>query len=418
MSMTATDWTLAEAEDWLLRLELFGMTFGLERMRGLVADLRHPQRRFRSVHVVGSNGKSSTTRMIAAIAEEHGVRSGAFLSPHLVSFAERVLVGGDDLAGAAFAGSAARVRAAAERVDAAQPGPERVTQFEAVTATAYDALAAAGVEMAAIEAGLGGRHDATNVLDSEVQVLTSIGLEHTQWLGSTIAEIAAEKLAVVQPGATLVVGHGLHPVALAAAERTCADLGSRLVVAPADPGVELLALGSFQRANFAVAREAARALLGELDDDAVARAAAGTAVPGRFEVVAQDPVTVFDGAHNPDGIRALAAALPAFLAGRPLVACVSILQDKDAAEMLADLTPLCSAIVLTTATNPRAVPAAELAASAPIGGTPTHVEPDPHAALALVRELAGADGVALATGSLYLLADLLRPPEAPRGSTL
>ena len=416
--MTATDWTLAEAEDWLLGLELFGMTFGLERMHGLMADLGQPQRRFRSVHVVGSNGKSSTTRMIAAIVEQHGIRAGAFLSPHLVSFAERVLVAGQDLDGAAFAASAARVRAAAARVDAAQTGPERVTQFEAVTATAYDALASAGVEVGAIEAGLGGRHDATNVLSSEVQVLTSIGLEHTQWLGSTIEAIAAEKLAVVQPEATLIIGHDLHPVALAAAERTCAEMGTRLVVAPADAGVDLLALGAFQRANFAVAREAARALLGDLDDAAVARAAARTVVPGRFEVVAQDPVTVFDGAHNPDGIRALAAAVPAFLAGRSLVACVSVLQDKDAAEMLGDLAPLCSALVLTTARNPRAVPAAELAGDAPAGGPAVHVEPDPHAALALAREIAGDEGVVLATGSLYLLADLLRPPGAPRGSTL
>ncbi len=416
--MDAPDWTLQDAEAWLLGLELFGMSFGLERMQALTHELGEPQRRFRSVHVVGSNGKSSTTRMIAAIAEAHGVRSGAFLSPHLVSFAERVLIGGKDLAGAAFAASATRVHGAAATVDAAQTGAERVTQFEAVTATAYDALALAGVEVAAIEAGLGGRYDATNVLDAEVAVLTSVGLEHTRWLGDTIAQIAAEKLAVVRDGATLVIGPDLHPEALAAAERTCSERGARLVRAPADAGVALLALGSFQRANFAVAREAARAILGELDDDAVARAAAGTAVPGRFEVVSDDPVTILDGAHNPDGIRALAAALPDFLAGRRLVACVSVLDDKDAVAMLGDLAPLCSDLVLTTARNPRAVPAQTLAASVPSGGPAVHIEPAPHAALALARGLARDEGVVLATGSLYLLADLLRPPDAPRGSVL
>ena len=416
--MGTADWTLQEAEAWLLGLELFGMSFGLERMTALTAELGEPQRRFRAVHVVGSNGKSSTTRMIAAIVQAHGLRSGAFLSPHLVSFAERVLVGGEDLSGEAFAASAARVRTAAAAVDAAQAGAERVTQFEAVTATAYDALAAARVEVAAIEAGLGGRFDATNVLDAEVAVLTSVGLEHTRWLGDTITQIAEEKAAVVRDGATLVIGHDLHPDALVVAERVCAERGARLVRAPADAGVPLLALGTFQRANFAVAREAARALLGDLDDDAVARAAAGTAVPGRFEVVSRDPDTIFDGAHNPDGIRALAAALPGFLAGRRLVACVSVLDDKDAGAMLGALAPLCSDLVLTAARNPRAVGAEQLAGAAPHGGPAVHVEPAPHAALALARSLTGDEGVVLATGSLYLLADLLRPPDAPRGSVL
>ena len=414
----ADDWTLAEAEDWLLGLELFGMRFGLERMRELAAALGDPQRRYRSVHVVGSNGKSSTTRMIAAILQEHGLASGAFLSPHLVSFTERILVGGRDLEPAAFAASAARVRAAAARVDAARDADDGVTQFEAVAAVGFDGLAHAGVEVAAIEAGLGGRHDATSVVASEVQVLTSVGLEHTRWLGDTIAEIAAEKLAVVREGATLVVGAGLHPDALALARRTCAERGARLVQAPADAGVELLARGRFQRANFATAREAARALLGELDDAAVARAAAGTAVPGRFELVARSPDTIYDGAHNPDGIRVLAAELPALAAGRRLVACVSVLEDKDAGAMLGALAAHCAALVLTQAANPRAVPAAELAASVPEGACEVLVEPDPHAALAAARAAAGEAGVVVVTGSLYLLADLLRPPGAGRGSIL
>lgn len=416
--MAAPEASLEQAERWLLSLELFGMRFGLERTRALLTDLGEPQRRFRSVHVVGSNGKSSTTRMIAAILSEHGLRAGAFLSPHLVSFAERVLVGGRDLAAADFAAAVARTRAAAGRVNATLSGGERVTQFEAVTAAAFDALATAQVEVAAIEAGLGGRHDATNVLDSEVQVLTSIGLEHTRWLGSTIAEIAGEKLAVVRDGATLVVGHGLRPDALAAAQRTCEARGARLVQAPADAGVPLLALGDFQRANFAAAVEAARALLGDVDDGAVTRAAAGTAVPGRFDVVADAPVTVFDGAHNPDGMRALASGLPGFLAGRPLIACVSVLDDKDAGAMLAALAPHCAELILTQAANPRAVPADALLGAALPGGPPARVIADPHAALRAARAVAGDRGVVLVTGSLYLLADLLRPEGAPRGSVL
>lgn len=416
--MTPADRTYDEAERWLLSLELFGMQFGLERMRALQTELGEPQRAFRSIHVVGSNGKSSTTRMIAAILSAHGVRSGAFLSPHLVSFAERVLVDGRDLDPATFADSAAHAKAAAQRVEAGLTGGVHVTQFEAVTATAYDALRGAGVEVAAIEAGLGGRHDATNVLPSEVQVLTTIGLEHTRWLGSTIAEIAAEKLAVVRDGSTLVVGHGLRADALAAAERTCIERGARLVQAPADAGVPLLALGAFQHANFAAAIEAVRALLGDVDPAAVARAGAQTAVPGRFEVVGQDPVTVFDGAHNPDGMHALAQTLPAFAAGRRLVACVSVLEDKDAGAMLAVLAPLCDELVLTQARNPRTLAPADLERALPPGSPPARVVPEPHAALRAAQASAGEGGVVIATGSLYLLADLLRPEDAPRGSVL
>ncbi|MCU0313224.1 MAG: hypothetical protein MUC84_04085 [Solirubrobacteraceae bacterium] len=417
--MTAAPWTLAEAERRLLGLELFGMTFGLERMQALMDELGRPQERFRSIHVVGSNGKSSTVRMTAAILARHGRRTGAYLSPHLVSFAERIRIDGRDLGEAEFAAAVQRALAAAETVDAASAGGDVVTQFEALTAAAYDELARQRVEIAVIEAGLGGRYDATNVLPSEVQVLTNVSLEHTRWLGPTIAAITEEKADVVRPGGTLVTGAGLHPDARAVAERVCAERGARLVEAPADPGLDLLAAGPFQRRNFALAREAARALLGELDESAVAAAAAETAVPGRFQVVAENPVTVFDGAHNADGMRHLAEALRGFLAGRPLVACLSILDDKDAAAMLAELLPLCEAVVVTQAANPRALPAATLQSLArQIGGPPARVVAEPHAALAAAREAAGPGGVALAAGSLYLIADLLRPPGAPRGSIL
>jgi len=415
-------WTIEDAERWLLSLEVFGMKFGLQRMRRLMTVLGNPQQRFRQIHVVGSNGKSSTVRMIAAILERHGLRTGAYLSPHLVSFAERVQVGGRDVAEADFAGAVARAARATAAVDRSSPADEPVTQFEAITAAAYDELARQGVQAAVIEAGLGGRYDATNVVDSQVQVLTNVSLEHTRWLGPTIADITAEKVDVVRPHGTLVVGARLHPDALAVAARVCEERGARLVVAPSDPGVEVLARGPFQRRNFALAAAAAHAFLGALDAQRVAAAAAATIVPGRFEVVADDPVTVFDGAHNPDGMRALAEALRAFLDGRRLVACLSVLEDKDAARMLEELLPLCDAVILTAARNPRALPPATLESlTRQLGGRPegfATVVSEPHAALAAARRAAGPDGVALATGSLYLIADLLRPPGAGRGSIL
>jgi dihydrofolate synthase/folylpolyglutamate synthase len=435
-------WTAAEAERWLLSLELFGMRFGLDRMRKLMTALGRPNEAFRAIHVVGTNGKSSTTRMIAALLTAHGVRTGAYLSPHLVSFSERVRVDGADISPEQFAAAAARARAAAELVDRELDPDDRVTQFEALTAAAYAQLAESGVQAAVVEAGLGGRWDATNVIGAEIVVLTNIGLEHTRWLGSTVAAIAREKLAVLTDGATLVLGADLHPDADAearvAAERQAAMIlrAPRDVLAPGGvsrstramrdqnetPPIQLLARGAFQRRNFAVACTAAEAYLGKLDLHAVRTAAATTAVPGRFEVLADGGggELVLDGAHNAGGIEALVESLPAFLAGRPLVAVVSVLDDKDARAMLAGLLALCVGVVFTASANPRALGAEQLAALAgdlPPGVTGA-VESDPRRALAVAREIAGAEGVVLATGSIYLVADLKRPSGSGPGSML
>jgi dihydrofolate synthase/folylpolyglutamate synthase len=240
-------------------------------------------------------------------------------------------------------------------------------------------------------------------------VLTNVGLEHTRWLGPTVRDIAREKLAVVQPGSTLVLGEGLHPDAFLEAHATPAE---RVVVAPADAGVELGARGSFQRRNFATAREAAQALIGPLDAEAVRAAAAAVRVPGRFEVVDSDPLTIVDGAHNPGGMRALADSIGDVR--HPLVVVLSVLDDKDATSMLRALLPHADALVCTSNANPRALPPATLASlTQQLGGACSEmeplVEPDPHRALARARDLAGPDGAVLATGSIYLVADLLRP---------
>jgi dihydrofolate synthase/folylpolyglutamate synthase len=403
-------WTPEDAERYLLSLELFGMRFGLDRMRRLMTALDNPQRRFQSIHVVGTNGKSSTTRMIAAILARHGLRTGAYTSPHLVSFAERIQVDERDLEPAALAAAVQRAAHAAELVNRSLSDGDRVTQFEALTAAAYGELAARGVEVAVIEAGLGGRYDATNVIPSRVQVLTSVGLEHTRWLGPTITHIAAEKLDVVQRGGKLVLGHGLHPDALAVAQQVAEERDATIVYAPPDPGVRVAALGSFQRRNFACARAAAEGLLGELDQAAVADAAANTRVPGRLQIVGERPLTVLDSAHNPDGIAALVESLSEpFAAGRaPRIGIISILEDKDAAGMLTELLGACDALICTSSHNPRALsPGTLQSLVGQLGGPPAEIVVDPCRALDRARELAGQDGMAVATGSIYLVADLL-----------
>jgi dihydrofolate synthase / folylpolyglutamate synthase len=404
-------WDLGRAEAHLLSLELFGMRFGLERMRRLLTALGSPQERLRTIHVVGTNGKSSTVRMAAAILDAHGVTTGAYLSPHLTTFAERIRIGDSDLEAAAFAAAVERAAAAAAKVDRTLSGGERVTQFELLTAAAFYELARRGVDAAVVEAGLGGRWDATNVLDAPVVVLTNVGLEHTRWLGPTVADIAREKLAVVRPEATLVLGD-VAPDVLAQARETRAT-----IVRPEPVDVPL---PGYQRTNFAVAAAAARALLGERFDEArLEPAAAHAQVPGRLQRVTEAPLTVLDGAHNPSGMAALVEALPDAVGDRELVAVVSILDDKDAAGMLRALLPRCSGAVFCASRNPRALPPATLASlAAQLSGPPAEVVADPAAALERARALAGRAGAVLATGSIYLVADLVSGPRERRVSAL
>ncbi len=240
-------WTAEQAERHLLGRERFGMHFGLDRMHRLMNVLEMPRVAYPTIHVVGTNGKSSTTRMVAALLERHGLRTGCFTSPHLLSYRERIRIAERDIAPERFAGAMARVVTAAEPVDrtAAERG-DTVTQFELLTAAALCEFATAGVDVAVLEAGLGGRFDATNIVDSRVAVLTNVGLEHTRYLGPTVTDIAAEKLDVVRPGATLVLGAGIDPAALAVAQRTVAERGAILVHAPAKLDLELRAGGTYQ----------------------------------------------------------------------------------------------------------------------------------------------------------------------------
>jgi dihydrofolate synthase / folylpolyglutamate synthase len=399
-----TTWDLGRAEEHLLSLELFGMRFGLDRMRRLLTALGSPQERFPAVHVVGTNGKSSTVRMTAAILEAAGARTGSYLSPHLTTFAERIRIGDADLAPDAFGAAIERAAAAAAKVDRTLTGGERVTQFELLTAAAFAELARREVEVAVVEAGLGGRWDATNVLGAPVVVLTNVGLEHTRWLGPTIPDIAREKLAVVRPGATLILGERQPEV-----EPLAAETGATIV----RPEPVESDLPGYQHHNFEVAATAARAIR-PVSEAAVRAAAAHADVPGRLQIVGHDPLTLYDGAHNPSGVAALAETLP-----DGVIAVMSILDDKDAAAMVRALLPKCAGAVFTASTNRRALPPATLASlAAQLGGPPAETERDPRRAVERARALAGPRGSVVATGSIYLVADLLSPPGTRRASAL
>ena len=413
-SSDAPVWTEAQAESKLRSLELFGMRFGLDRMRRMMTALGSPERRFDAIHVLGTNGKSSTTRMIAAILERHGLRSGAYLSPHLVSYRERVLIGERELSAEEFAAAIGRAAWAAERVNRTLAEDDHVTQFELLTAAALWQIAQRGVQVAVVEAGLGGRYDATSVIDADISVLTNVGLEHTRWLGPTLTDIAEEKLAALQPDATLVLGAGLAPRALAVAERVAAERGARIMRGrPASRAASLRAQGPFQRRNFALSSAAAEAyLLGagvRIRERAVAEAAASIEVPGRLQLIDRDPPTLLDSAHNPDAAAALVEALPEVLAQRPLALVLGVLEDKDAARMLRMLLPLCKRAWFTAPPSSRALsPAALQSLARQLGFDASACEPRPARALAQAQAWARERrGAVLATGSVYLVGALL-----------
>ena len=352
---------------WIERLSPWPADgFGLERIRALLAELGEPQRRYRSIHVVGTNGKSTVTWTAAAILRREGLRVGAYTSPHVSGWAERIQVDG---APADFEAALARVREPAERLEA--------TQFEILTAAALAEFAAAGVDAAVVEAGLGGRLDATNVLDAPVVVLTNVALEHTNVLGATREAIAREKLAVVTPGAVVVLGEpeweGLARAAGAA---------------------EVVVTG---RANAALALAAVEALLGrELEPFSDVRP------PGRLERRGEAPLELWDSANNPAGVGWLLGRLPS----RRFVLVVSILGDKDADAMLAALAAVGDTLFATTSSNARALSAEELARRAAPFFARVEAVSEPPEALARAREAAGPEGAVLVAGSHYVLADL------------
>ena len=345
--------------------------FGIERMQGLLRELGEPQERFPAIHVVGTNGKSTTTRLTEALLLDAGLSVGAYLSPHIRGWSERIRVDGAE---ADFEAAVTAVRPAAEALGA--------TQFEVLTAAALLAFAAAGVDVAVVEAGLGGRHDATNVLRTRVVVLTNVALDHMDVLGDTREAIAVEKLAVVQPGSAVVLADTEW-------KGLAEENGAAEVIVTA-------------HSNLALAVAAAESFLGRAVDP---HAADDVELPGRLERRGDSPLEIWDGAHNLAGLGWLLPRLPAAPPGGWTIVC-SILRDKRPGMMLEALSVLGSTLVATESRNGRALPALELAALASAHFERVETVPDPAAARARAIELAGVDGALLVTGSLYLLAEL------------
>jgi len=339
----------ASNTDWVAGLSPWPEEFGLGTMRALLSALGNPERAFPSVHVVGTNGKSTATRTIAELLRAEGIDVGAYTSPHVAGWHERL-----DTDPETFERAVARVRPAAERLNA--------TQFETLTAAAFAEFAARGVDAAVVEAGLGGRLDATNVLDARVVLLTNVGLEHTDVLGDTRDEIAREKLAVAKPGAIVVI-----------------------------PDAEWRDLVPGNETRIGGPSEAAEAFLGRRIEAEV-----DVRLAGRLE--RRGPDEVRDGAHTVEGVDWLLGRLPP----NDWTIVASILRDKDADAMLRRLSRAGRTLIATRSSNLRALPEKELAARAEPYFEHVEIQADPVQALRRAREL----GPVLVTGSLYLLADL------------
>ena len=423
--------TYEQALAYFESLGKFGIQLGLARIEALLERLGHPERRFRSVHVTGTNGKGSTTAMIAAILNEAGIRTGMYTSPHLIDYPERLQLCGSDISRQAFADVIDRTKAAADAMIA--DGLESPTEFEVLTAAAFFWFAREQAELVVVEVGLGGLLDSTNVILPDLAVITNVTLEHTDRCGDTVEEIALHKAGIIKPGVSVVTGAAGAALTVieAAAKRNgsaCellgrdfAVTGSRvdrvrqifeLRVGQTPPeSYSLRLLGNHQTENAALAVRVCQ-LLAQRDErltPAVIRDGLAKAVwPGRFEIFAGAPLLILDGAHNPDGIRTLRQTLDEVFPDRAIVFLFGVLADKNHAEMAQTLFRRCDRAVVVRPHSDRAAAAEDIAreiieyvAAVKTGGTIGE-------GLELAKEWAGPDGIVCAAGSLYMIGEVRR----------
>lgn len=415
--------TYEEALAFVNGQQRFGRRPELGRMKRLCAALGDPQDALHFVHVAGTNGKGSTTRMVASALEAAGYRTGLFISPYVVEFTERIQVDGAYIPKGRFAALAFQVKQVALEMEEEGEPPNT---FECVTAVAFLYFKEQGCDVVCLEVGLGGRFDATNVIKTPlVTVITAISRDHMAYLGDTIQEIAGEKCGVIKEGAT-VVCNPCEPVeALSVILERCAQVGATLIQ-PGLASVERLGgsglyphfrykemefalslAGEYQVENALTAIEALLALRAKgfsISREQLIQGVSGATFPGRMEVLGKDPLLLLDGAHNEGGIIALAKSVKR-LSKRPRVGIVGVLADKEYGPMLADIAPYFDLLYCTSPDNPRALPAEELAEMAG-AYCPAYVADSPEGALRLARAEAGSDGAVVGFGSLYLISEL------------
>jgi len=390
-----------------------GRKFDLTTITALLEALDHPERRFASVHVAGTNGKGSVCAMVECAARAAGWRTGLYTSPHLQRFQERIRIAGDEIDDAALGTAATRVREAAERLETEGKLARPPAFFEAATAVGFCAFAAAGVELAVVEVGLGGRLDATNVIMPKLAVITALGMDHEAYLGSSLGEIAGEKAGILKPGVGAAISAPQLPEARAVLRATAEAAGVGLefverAAIEAAPRTRLL--GDHQRENAAVAAAVCRGLEAHgfaVPEAAVAAGLENVRWPGRLEQISSAPDVFLDGAHNPLAARALAAYLDQ-RGGEPPVLIFGAMRDKAVEEICEALFPRARAVVLTAPRQARALAPEALAGACGSFARRCEIAADYRAALARARKIAAEAPPTTAifvTGSLYLVGE-------------
>ncbi len=418
--------------------------FDLAHMRALLAALQHPEKKFRSVLIAGTNGKGSTAATLASILQASGLRAALYTSPHLARINERIRISGKQIPDDEFALLHDVIERTAERLIEDGELPWHPSFFEMLTAIAFEYFATSSVDIAVLEVGMGGRLDATNVVEPLLSVITDISLDHQKFLGDTVAEIAREKAGIIRPGVVVVtlpqspeandvIGHAVleaSAIAISAAryvppvspasprfwENTV--LGEPLSRYPLQVlGKEILVetplVGRHQLRNVALAIAAAEQLSTKffITAESVERGVRETRWPGRFQVVPASEgysEIVFDVAHNPAGAWALRSTLSSIYEDRRLIFVFGAMQDKAIREIAEILFPLAERVVATRAANPRSATPEEIAAAAARTGTEIEFADEVASALSRARLLAGHDGVVVVTGSIYIVGEAMQ----------
>ena len=400
-----------------------GGTFGLGRTEELLKLMGNPEKGLKCIHIAGTNGKGSTASMSASILKEAGYKVGLYTSPYIFQFNERMQINGEQISDEELVEIVEWVKPLAQSMSS-EP-----SEFELVTCIGFEYFKRHQVDLICLEVGLGGEFDSTNVIDPPVAaVMTNIGLDHVEILGDTLEKIAETKSKIIKPGCRAVCYR--EPASVEAVfEDRCAEVGAKLTRADFDSlrlrsaslegqvfdwgrfeALELPLLGQHQLYNAAVVLTTMDVLKEQgwnISDEAIRKGLASVSWPGRFELVARDPLFIADGGHNPQCIEALVKNVRDYLGGRHLTILTGVLADKDYNEMYADMSQFASEFVTLTPANPRAMKSADLKAYLERFGKPVHACDTAAEGVAMAKQLAGTDGVVLAYGSLYMLGDVV-----------
>ncbi len=414
---------------WLTGLDSHGIILGLERIRWLMQQLGDPHRRFPSIHIAGTNGKGSTAAFLASVLQEAGFRTGLYTSPHLSRFTERIKISGVEISEEEVATLAARLQAIV------RSAPETVapTYFEVTTALAFAYFGEQQIDYAVVETGLGGRLDATNLVHPLFSVITNVAMEHTDYLGDTLAEIAREKGGIIKPGVDVVTATAARP-ALDVLRQLCAQRGSHLVRVGEEirsegvvlrrqdgsrrfdyvgqgvrwSGLKIHMLGDYQVENATLALAVVEGLIAEgvrIPEAAVRRGLAAVRWPGRLEMISQEPRILLDGAHNPQATQALRRALQNDLSFHRLILVLGILQDKDIPAVAEPLLPLADQLIVTRPSDVRGEDPHDLASRIGAAGPAPQVCEHIPAAVGKALSLYDQGDLIVITGSLYTVGE-------------